>query len=62
MYLCTSVSEEGGDGESSDSEELSLFSYTLRYVSLVSYPEGFFVYFIIRGKGRFKTRRKIGFR
>ena len=34
MNLCTSVSEEGGDGESEDSEVLSLLSYTLRYVSL----------------------------
>ena len=31
--LCTCVSEEGGDGESVDSEELSLLSYTRRYVS-----------------------------
>ncbi len=35
--LCTSVSEEGGDGESVDSEELSLLSYTLRYVSLTDF-------------------------
>ena len=34
MYLCTCVSEEGGDGESAGSEALSLLSYTLRYVSL----------------------------
>ena len=35
MYLCTSVSEEGGDGEDAVSETPSLLSYTLRYVSLV---------------------------
>ena len=29
MYLCTSVSEEGGDGESVVSETLTLLSYTL---------------------------------
>jgi hypothetical protein len=32
--LCTCVSEEGGDGEGTDSEVVSLLSYTLRYVSL----------------------------
>ncbi len=32
--LCTYVSEEGDDGEGTDSEGLSLLSYTLRYVSL----------------------------
>ena len=32
--LCTSVSEEGGDGEGVDSEGPSLLSYILRYVSL----------------------------
>jgi hypothetical protein len=32
--LCTYVSEEGGDGEDTVSETPSLFSYTLRYVSL----------------------------
>ena len=32
--LCTSVSEEGGEGEGSVSEVLSLLSYTLGYVSL----------------------------
>ena len=32
--LCTSVSEEGGDGEGADSEASSLLSYTLRYISL----------------------------
>ena len=31
--LCTSVSEEGGDGESAGSEALSLLSYTPRYIS-----------------------------
>ena len=31
MNLCTSVIEEGGDGDSVDSEELSLLPYTLRY-------------------------------
>ena len=35
MHLCTYVSEERGDGESVGSEELSLLSYTLRYVRLV---------------------------
>ena len=35
MHLCTSVSEEGGDGEDAVSETPSLLSYTLRYVSLV---------------------------
>jgi hypothetical protein len=30
--LCICVSEEGWDGESVDSEALSLLSYTLRYV------------------------------
>ena len=34
MNLCTFVNEEGGDGESSDSEALSRMSYTDRYVSL----------------------------
>ena len=34
MLLCTSVSEEGGDGECVDSEALSLLSYTLKYISL----------------------------
>jgi hypothetical protein len=34
MYLCTSVSEEGGDGEDADSETSSLLSCTLRYISL----------------------------
>ena len=32
--LCTSVTEEGGDGEGAGSETSSLLSYTLRYVSL----------------------------
>jgi hypothetical protein len=32
--MCTSVSEEGGDGEGESSETPSLLSYTLRYVSL----------------------------
>ncbi len=31
MHLCTCVSEEGGDGERTDSEEISLLSYTLRF-------------------------------
>jgi hypothetical protein len=35
MHLCTSVNEEGGDGEGVGSEALSLLSYTLRYVRLV---------------------------
>ena len=35
MNLCTYVSEEGGDGESEDSEGLSLMSSKLRYVRLV---------------------------
>jgi hypothetical protein len=34
MYLCTCVSEEGGDGEGVDSETPSLLSYTLRDISL----------------------------
>ncbi len=34
MHLCTSVSEEGGDGEGTVSEAPSLLAYTLRYVSL----------------------------
>jgi hypothetical protein len=34
MDLCTYVSEEGVDGEGVGSEESSLLSYTLRYVSL----------------------------
>jgi hypothetical protein len=29
------VSEDGGDGEGTDSEVLSLLSYTLKYISLV---------------------------
>ncbi len=33
MHLCTSVIEEGGDGEDASSETPSLLSYTLRYVS-----------------------------
>jgi hypothetical protein len=32
--LCTCMSEEGWDGEGVDSEESSLLSYPLRYVSL----------------------------
>ena len=32
--LCTSINEEGGDGESVGSKALSLLSYTLRYVRL----------------------------
>ncbi len=32
--MCTCVREEGGHGESVDSEVLSLLSYTRRYVSL----------------------------
>ncbi len=35
MHLCACVSEEGGYGESVDSEALSLVSYTLRYVRVV---------------------------
>ena len=38
--LCTCVSEERGDGESVGSEELSLLSYTLRYVSLTDFSLG----------------------
>ncbi len=34
MNLCTCVSQEGGDGEGEVSEESSLLSYTLRYVSV----------------------------
>ena len=34
MYLCTSVSEERGGGESTGSDEVSLLSYTLRYVRI----------------------------
>ena len=34
MHLCTNVSVERGVGESAGSEELSLLSYTLRYVRL----------------------------
>ena len=34
MHLCTCVSKEGGNGEDTGSETLSLMSYTLRYVSL----------------------------
>jgi hypothetical protein len=33
MHLCTSVSEEGGDGEAECSETSSLLSYTLRSFS-----------------------------
>ncbi len=33
--LCSSVREEGGDGEGAGSEPSSLMSYTLRFVSLV---------------------------
>jgi hypothetical protein len=33
MHLCTSVSEEGDDGEAARSETPSLLSYTLTYVS-----------------------------
>jgi hypothetical protein len=36
MNLCTSVSEEGGDGEDTDSETPSLFSYTLQVDTSVS--------------------------
>ena len=32
--LCTIISEEGDDGESTDSETSSLLAYTLRFVSL----------------------------
>ena len=32
--LCTIISEEGGDGESTDSESSSLLSYILRFVIL----------------------------
>ena len=32
--LCTSISEEGWDGEGADSKALSLMSYTLSFVSL----------------------------
>ncbi len=35
MHLCTSVSEEGDDGEVVRSETEPLMSYTLRYVSFV---------------------------
>ncbi len=34
MNLCSYVSKEGGDGEGTGSEEPSLLSYTVRYVSL----------------------------
>jgi hypothetical protein len=34
IHSCTCVSEEGGDGEDTDSEAQSLLSYTLGYVSL----------------------------
>jgi hypothetical protein len=34
MCMCTCVSEEGGGGESEDSEALSLLSYTIKYISL----------------------------
>jgi hypothetical protein len=34
MHMCASVSEEGGDEEGADSEEVSLLSYTLEYLSL----------------------------
>ncbi len=33
MHLCTSVSEEEGDGEAARSETPSLLSYILNYVS-----------------------------
>ena len=33
MHLCTSVSEEGDDGETPSPETTSLLSYTLRYIS-----------------------------
>ncbi len=33
--LCTSIREEGGNGEGVDSKASSLLSYTLRFVSLV---------------------------
>ena len=32
--LCTSINEEGGDEESTDSEAPSLLSYTLRFVRI----------------------------
>ena len=48
MHLCTYVSEEGGGGESADSEALSLLSYTLRYVSLADLGEGGGVYAVCR--------------
>ena len=34
MHLCTCVTKEGGGGEVTVSEGLSVLSYTLRYVSL----------------------------
>jgi hypothetical protein len=36
MDLCTSVSEEGGDGEAACSETPSLLSYTRRYPGLLT--------------------------
>ncbi len=35
IHLCTSVREEGDDGEAPYPETPSLLSYTLRYVSFV---------------------------
>jgi hypothetical protein len=35
MYLCTCMSEEGGDGEGTGSEVPSLLSYTLFFNFLV---------------------------
>ncbi len=35
VYMCERLVEEGGDGEGAVSEEFSLLSDTLRYVSLV---------------------------
>jgi hypothetical protein len=52
MDLCASVSEEGEDGEGTDSEVTSLLTYTLRYVRLTEVDtvcpgaRAFFLFFL----------------
>jgi hypothetical protein len=48
MHLITSVSEEGGGGETAVSEGLSLMSYTLRHLKTSLFV---FILSLARGKG-----------
>jgi hypothetical protein len=52
MYLCTCVSEEGGDGEGERSETPSLLSYTLTYVNFSEVGRGV----VCRCDDRLKTK------